>query len=113
MDDQTLIATAAGVTFASVASDKLSKGEVPSGRFIASTCLAFAALGLVAMASPDIAKGLAVSVAGTAFVISGLPLVLQLFPDETTLKPVGKLKSLNNPIANALNANAQKRKAPK
>lgn len=87
MDDQTAIAVSAGVTFASVAGDKLAAGNFPSGRLFASTCLAFAGLGLVAMASPEIGKGLAVAVAGTAFVTKGLPLILKNFP-ETNAKGV-------------------------
>jgi hypothetical protein len=84
MDDQTAIATAAGVTFASVAGSQLAHGDFPSGRLFATTCLAFAGLGLVAMASPDIGKGLAIAVAGTAFATKGLPLVLAQFPDTPT-----------------------------
>jgi hypothetical protein len=107
--DQTIVATAAAVTFASVAGDRIAHGEFPSGRLFAATCLAFAGLGLVAMASPDIGKGLAIAVAGTAFVTVGLPVILKYFPD-TGLPLVGhnKLHSLNNPIADALNASAQK-----
>lgn len=107
MDDQTAIATAAGVTFASVAADRVSRGQVPSGRLVASTCLAFAGLGLIALASPDIGKGLAVAVAGTAFVTMGLPLILRQFPN-TTLPIVGQTHSLHNKTANALVATAQK-----
>jgi hypothetical protein len=107
MDDQTAIATAAGVTFASVAGDRLAKGEFPSGRLFASTCLAFAGLGLVAMADADIGKGLAIAVAGTAFATMGLPLVLQYFPDDTlgltkvkrgNLKASNKLPTILKPI---------------
>lgn len=83
MDDQTAIATAAGITFASVGGAAVATGEVPSGRLIAATCLAFAGLGLLAMASSDIGKGLAWAVAGTAFATKGLPLVIQLFPADT------------------------------
>lgn len=83
MDDQTAIATAAGITFASVGGSTIADGSVPSGRLLAATCLAFAGLGLVAMASSDIGKGLAWAVAGTAFVTKGLPLVLKAFPADT------------------------------
>jgi hypothetical protein len=83
MDDQTAIATAAGITFASVAGSQLADGSVPSGRLFAATCLAFAGLGLVAMADADIGKGLAVAVAGTALATKGIPLVIKLFPADT------------------------------
>lgn len=83
MDDQTAIATAAGITFASVGGAAISDGSFPSGRLIATTCLAFAGLGLLAMASADIGKGLAWAVAGTAFATKGLPLILKQFPADT------------------------------
>jgi hypothetical protein len=112
MDDQTAIATAAGVTFASVAGSQLADGGFPSGRLFAATCLAFAGLGLVAMADADIGKGLAVAVAGTAFATKGLPLILRQFPESGVKLPFGvkrsNLRPLNNPIANALNKTAQK-----
>lgn len=95
MDDQTAIATAAGITLASVGGSTISEGNVPSGRLIAASCLAFAGLGLVAMASPDIGKGLAFAVAGTAFATKGLPLIIKLFPADTlalTTAPKGATK---------------------
>jgi hypothetical protein len=114
MDDQTAIATAAGVTFASVAGGKLAEGSFPSGRLFASTCLAFAGLGLVAMADPDIGKGLAIAVAGTAFATMGLPVILKFFPTDSLALPLGvknaDLRPTNNPIAAALNRTAKKGK---
>jgi hypothetical protein len=110
VDDQTAIATAAGVTFASVAGNRLDHGDFPSGRLFASTCLAFAGLGLVAMASPDIGKGLAIGTAATAFVTMGLPVLIKYFPEQGTPEwfkqaKGSTLRSLNNPIADALARN--------
>lgn len=74
------VTLAAGVTFGSVSLGKITKGEVPSGRQVAATCLAFAALGALAIAAPDIAGGLAIATGGTAFVTYGLPVIVQYFP---------------------------------
>lgn len=77
---ETYVALMGAVTFGSVSVGKLSEGSVPSGRQVASTCLAFAALGAMALAAPDVAGGLAIATGGTAFVTYGLPAILKFFP---------------------------------
>lgn len=77
---ESYIAIMAGVTFGSVSVGKLSQGSIPSGRQVAATCLAFAALGALAVPAPSIAGGLAIATGGTAFVTYGLPVILQFFP---------------------------------
>lgn len=79
---ETWVTMSAAVTFGSVSVGKLTKGEIPSGRQVASTCLAFAALGAMSIAAPDVAGGLAIAVGGTAFVTYGLPVILSFFPAD-------------------------------
>lgn len=71
---ETIVATSAFVTFATVAGSRVANGSVPSGRQVAATCIAFALLGGIAGGAPDIGAGLAIATAGTAFAIYGLPL---------------------------------------
>lgn len=83
---QTAVIVSAGVTFACVGLSKITDGEVPSGRLVASTCLAFAGLGIVALSLPDVGAGLAIAVAGTAFAQYGAPGLIKQFPDTPTTK---------------------------
>lgn len=76
---QSAVVLSAGVTFASTSIEKISKGEIPSGRMIAGTCLTFAALGILANVGPDLAGGLAICIAGTAFVTFGLPSIQKVY----------------------------------
>lgn len=80
------VALSAGVTFGSVSVAQLKAGAIPSGRQIASTCLAFATLGIVAGSAPDIGGGLAIAVGATAFVTYGLPTILEYFPNAKEAK---------------------------
>lgn len=77
------------VTFGSVSADGITSGDlVPSGKRIALTCLAFGTLGVIAGFAPDIGGGLALCIAGTAFITSGLPAMSKLF-GEGFLKDEG------------------------
>lgn len=83
---ETTVALMGAVTFGSVSVAKLSAGTIPSGRQVAATCIAFAALGALAGVAPDIGAGLAIATGGTAFVAYGLPVILQYFPNTKGTK---------------------------
>lgn len=78
---ETTIIVASAVTFGSVSAKSLTGGSIPSGKTIASTFLAFGALGLIALPAPDLGAGLAIALAGTAFAIAGEPVIVKMFPD--------------------------------
>lgn len=71
---ETVVAGCGFATFAMVAGERVAAGTIPSGRQVAATCIAFAALGAIAGIAPDIGGGLAIATMGTAAALYGLPL---------------------------------------
>jgi hypothetical protein len=109
------VGTAALVTLASTSFMALSDGNMPSGRTVAGSFLAFAGLAGIAELAPEVGVGLSVAVAGTAFTLYGLPTLLKYFGAKgesdaiLKLNPLysGGAKPTNNKVAAALNRTTQ------
>jgi hypothetical protein len=85
---ESAVIISAFVTLASTSYDSLSgaqlkggglKGHLPAGRTVAATFLAFAVLGGIAEAAPEVGAWLSITVATTAFIAYGLPAVAKQF----------------------------------
>lgn len=86
---ESLVVLSSVITFGSVSADGITSGDlVPSGKRVALTFLTFGTLGVIAGFAPDVGGTLAVCVAGTAFVMAGLPALSKLF-GESFLKDEG------------------------
>lgn len=89
---ESAVIVASIVTLGSTAFSSIAEGNLPSGRTVAGTFLAFAILGGITEVAPEIGAGLSVAVAGTAFTIYGLPTILKYFGGSEDQKFLKRLK---------------------